>query len=60
MLAKLYLLFPPKKCLTDLMYKVTVMSAPAPCFTSSSNGLPHKKHCLLSDYVKKGFVICCL
>lgn len=36
--AKLYLLFPLKKCLTDLIYKVTDVSAPAPRFNSSYNG----------------------
>lgn len=37
--AKLYLLFPPKKCLTDFMYKVADVSAPAPRLSSSCNDL---------------------
>lgn len=41
MLAKLYLLFPlkKKKCLADLTYEVTDVSAPALRFNGAYNGL---------------------
>lgn len=49
--AKLYLLFPLTKCLTDLMYRVTDMSAPAPTVLIMFFSV--KTQHLLSDYVKR-------
>lgn len=58
--AKLYLLFPLKKCLTDLMYKVTDVSAPALRPTTSNNGLLWENTVFAVWWSEKDFVNPCL